>query len=96
MEHHIPEENTMACHLTSMEEEDEEEKDAEEHFTIVSMGNNVWMEEPVPEKHLWFLKIQNMTCALTLAHTVGISYTLLKMMHHSTWTSVKSLSSPMS
>ena len=32
MEHHLPDETTMAHPLTSIEEDDEEEEDAEEHF----------------------------------------------------------------
>ena len=52
MEHHIPDDNTMAHHLTSMEEEDKEEEDTEEHFLTASLNGNVWMEEPVPERHL--------------------------------------------
>ena len=45
MEHHSPDENTMAGHLTSMEEEDEEEEDTEEHFPTASLDDDVWMEE---------------------------------------------------
>ena len=52
MEHHSPDEHTMAHHLTSIEEEDEEEKDAEEHFPTASLDDDVWMEEPVPGRHL--------------------------------------------
>ena len=47
MEHHSPDENTVACHLTSIEEED-----AEEHFPTASLDDNVWMEQPVPDRHL--------------------------------------------
>ena len=35
MEHHSPEEPPMAHHLTSIEEEGQEEEDAEEHFQTV-------------------------------------------------------------
>ena len=51
MEHHSPDENTMACYLSSIEEEDEEE-DEEEHFPTASLDDDVWMEEPVPDRHL--------------------------------------------
>ena len=33
-----------------MEEEDDD--DTEEHFPTVSLDDNVWMEEPVSERHL--------------------------------------------
>ena len=42
----------MVHHLTSIEEEDEKEEDAEEHFPTASLNDDVWMEEPVPERHL--------------------------------------------
>ena len=38
MEHHSPDKNTMAYHLTSMEE-----VEVEEHFTTTSLDNDVWM-----------------------------------------------------
>ena len=50
MEYHSPDENTMAPQLTSMEEEDKEEEDTEEHFPTASLNDNVWMEEPVLER----------------------------------------------
>ena len=49
MEHHLPDENTMACQLTSMEEDEE---DAEECLPTALLDEDVWMEEPVPERHL--------------------------------------------
>ena len=52
MEHHSPDKHTMDCHLTSMEEEDEEEEDIEEHFPTASLNDDVWMEEPVPDRHV--------------------------------------------
>ena len=52
MEHYSPDKNTTACNLPSIEEEDEEEEDAEEHFPTPSLDDNVWMEEPVPDRHL--------------------------------------------
>ena len=52
MEHDSPDKNTMAYHLTSIEEEDEEEEDAEECFPTALLDDDVWMEEPVPERHL--------------------------------------------
>ena len=42
----------MAHHFTSMEEEDKDEEDAEEHLPTVSLDDDVWMEEPVLERHL--------------------------------------------
>ena len=50
MEDHSPEEDTLACHLPSIAEDDED--DAKEHFPTASLDDNVWMEEPVPERHL--------------------------------------------
>ena len=41
-----PTEHQMACHLTGAEEE------GEEHFPTAPLGDDVWMEEPVPERHL--------------------------------------------
>ena len=35
----------MACHLTNAEE-------VEEHFPTAPWGDYVWMEEPVPDRHL--------------------------------------------
>ena len=52
MKHHSPEEQPMAHHLTNIEEEDEEEEDAEEHFPTAPLNDDVWMEEPVPDRHL--------------------------------------------
>ena len=40
----------MAYHLPSIAEEDDD--DTEEHFPTVSLDDDVWMEEPVPERHL--------------------------------------------
>ena len=40
----------MACCLPSIAEEDED--DGEEHFPTLSLDDDVWMEEPVPEWHL--------------------------------------------
>ena len=41
MEHHLPDENTMACLPTSMEEEDEDDEDTEEHFPTASLDDDV-------------------------------------------------------
>ena len=38
----------MACHLTSAKEEDDEE----EHFPTAPFNDDIWMEEPVPDRHL--------------------------------------------
>ena len=51
-EHHSPEEHPMAHHLTSIEEEDKEEEDTEEDFPTAPLNDNVWMEKPVPDRHL--------------------------------------------
>ena len=44
----------MACHLTSAneEEENEEIENAEEHFLTAPLNDDVWMKEPVPDRHL--------------------------------------------
>ena len=48
MEHHSPEEHPMAHHLSSADEDKEEE----EHFPTAPLNDDVWMEEPVPDRHL--------------------------------------------
>ena len=50
MEDHSPEDDILACSLPSIAEEDND--DIEEYFPTVSLDDNVWMEEPVPERHL--------------------------------------------
>ena len=50
MEDHSPEDDILAHHLPSTAEEDD--NDTEEHSPTVSLDDNVWMEEPVPERHL--------------------------------------------
>ena len=50
MEDHSPK-DILAHHLPSIAEE-EDADDAEEHFLTVSLDDNVWMEEPVPVRHL--------------------------------------------
>ena len=50
IENHSSEDDIVAHCLTSISEE--EDDDAEEHFLTVSLDDNFWMEEPVPEKHL--------------------------------------------
>ena len=54
MEYCSSEEHPMAHHLTSADkgEEDEEDKDTEEHFPTAPLNNDIWMEEPVPDRHL--------------------------------------------
>ena len=37
----------MACHLTSTDEEEDEE-----HFATAPLNDDVWMEEPVLDRHL--------------------------------------------
>ena len=50
MEDHSPEDDILAHCLPSIAEEEDE--DTEEHFPTVSLDDNVWMEEPVLERHL--------------------------------------------
>ena len=54
MEHHLPEEHPMAHLLTSTDEdeEDKEEEDTEEHFPTALLNDDIWMEEPIPDRHL--------------------------------------------
>ena len=49
IEDQSPEEDIIDCHLPSIAEEDDNDT---EHFLVVSLDDNVWMEEPVPERHL--------------------------------------------
>ena len=46
-EHHSPVEHLMDHHLTSTDEEREEE-----HFPTALLNDDAWMEEPVPGRHL--------------------------------------------
>ena len=50
MEDYSPEEDALAHNLPSIAEEDKD--DAAEHFPTASLDDAVWMEEPVPERHL--------------------------------------------
>ena len=50
MRDHLPENDILVHCLPGIAEEDED--DAKEHFPTVSLDDNVWMEEPVPERHL--------------------------------------------
>ena len=50
MEDHSPEDNILTHCLTSITKEDKD--DTEEHFPTLSLDDDVWMEEPVPERHL--------------------------------------------
>ena len=43
-------EHPMACHPNSRD--DEEEDKEEEHFPTASLDGNVWMKEPVLDRHL--------------------------------------------
>ena len=54
MEHHSPEEHHMAHQFTSADEEEleEEEEDAEEQFPTPPLNDDIWMEVPVPDRHL--------------------------------------------
>ena len=47
-EQQSPAEHQITCHLTSAEEE----VDEEEHFPRAPLDDDVWMEEPVPDRHL--------------------------------------------
>ena len=51
MEDHSPEGDTLAHHLPSIEED---EDDTEEHFSTASLDDNVWMEESIPDWYLCF------------------------------------------
>ena len=51
IEDHSPKDDILAHHLPSIAEE--EDNDTEEHFPTVSLDDDFWMEEPVPERHLW-------------------------------------------
>ena len=42
-----PKEHQMACHLTSAQEEE-----VGEHFPTAPLGDDIWMEEPVTDRHL--------------------------------------------
>ena len=46
-QHHSPAEHQMACHLTSAEEDDEEE-----YFQTAPLDDDAWMEEPVLDRDL--------------------------------------------
>ena len=46
---HSPEDDILACCLPSIAEEDD---DIEEHFQTISLDDDIWMEEPVPGRHL--------------------------------------------
>ena len=48
MEDYSPEDGILASCLPSIAEE----HDTEEHFLMVSLDDDFWMEEPVPERHL--------------------------------------------
>ena len=49
IENHSSEDDILACHLPSIAEE--EDNDKEEHFLTVSLDDDFSMEEPVPERH---------------------------------------------
>ena len=49
LENNSSEDDVLACHLPSIAEED---NDMEEHFPTVSLDDDFWMEEPVPERQL--------------------------------------------
>ena len=51
IENHSSEDDILACCLSNIAEK--EDNDMEEHFPTVSLDDNIWMEEPVPERHLW-------------------------------------------
>ena len=82
------------CHLTSADKE--EEDDEEEHFPTALLNDDVWLEEPVPDRHLCIHEhSQHNLCPYPCP--VRISYTSLQIMHQhlSTWTSVTFLTSQM-
>ena len=50
MENHSPEDDILAHCIPSMAEE--EDNDMEEHFPTISLDDDFWMEDPIPERHL--------------------------------------------
>ena len=50
MEEHLPECDILAPHLPSIAKEVHD--DTEEHFPTISLDDNIWTKEPVPERHL--------------------------------------------
>ena len=52
MEHHSPVEHPMTHHLTSRDEDKEGEEEVE-HFPTAPLNDDVCMEEPVPDRHLF-------------------------------------------
>ena len=51
IENHSFEDGILAHCLPSITEE--EDDGIEEHFPTISLDDNFWIEEPVPERHLW-------------------------------------------
>ena len=49
IDNHSSEDDILACHLPSITEE---EDDDIKHFPTISLNDDFWMEEPVPERHL--------------------------------------------
>ena len=47
-EHHSPVEHPVAHHLSSTDNDEEEE----EHFLTAPLNDDIWMEEPVSDRHL--------------------------------------------
>ena len=71
--------NDSFLYVTCKEEEEEEE---EEHFPTAPLDDNVWMDEPVLDRHLCIYEhSQPHDLHLILAHTAWISYTSLQNMH---------------
>ena len=84
VEDHSLEEDTLACHLPSIAEEDED--DAEEHFPTASLDDNVWMEQPVLERQLCIHEnSQHDLCPYPSPYSLNPLH-LTQMMYHSTWT----------
>ena len=50
MEDYSSEHNVLAHCLPSIAEE--EDDDTEEHFPTISLDDDIWTEEPIPERHL--------------------------------------------
>ena len=50
LENHSSEDDILACCLPSIAAE--EDDDMEEHFPTVSLDDDYWMKEPVPERYL--------------------------------------------
>ena len=78
-----PLEQQMVCHHTDDSFQEATNEGKEEVFPTTPLDDDVWLEEPVPDRHFASMNSHNcMTSALILTHTAWISYTPLQKMHH--------------